>query len=59
MQSYAQAIIGIAHIFAERLACPDLMNRLVGTEESNPYCRMPKPFSTLSSRRSSANGLRM
>jgi tetratricopeptide (TPR) repeat protein len=42
MQSYAQAIIALAQVFAVRLACPDLLDRLIGTEESNPLLKWQK-----------------
>jgi tetratricopeptide (TPR) repeat protein len=36
MQRYAHALVTVAQHFAERLGKPDLLNLLVGSEESNP-----------------------
>jgi tetratricopeptide (TPR) repeat protein len=42
MQRYVHALVTVAHVFAERLGCPDLLNRLMGSEDSNPLLRWQK-----------------
>src|SRR5262249_40631548 len=39
---YAQGLIEVAKLFAERLATPALLQRLVGNEESNPLTNWQK-----------------
>jgi tetratricopeptide (TPR) repeat protein len=39
MQGYVHGLVSVAQVFAERLGCPDLLNRLMGTPDSNPLLR--------------------
>lgn len=39
MQGYVHALVSIAQVFAQRLGCPDLFERLTGPPGSNPLVR--------------------
>jgi tetratricopeptide (TPR) repeat protein len=38
-QRYFEGLIAVAQVFAQRLGTPDLLQHLIGTEESNPLLR--------------------
>src|SRR5262249_29993387 len=38
-QRYVGGMVAVAETFAQRLGCPELLRRLVGTEQNNPLLR--------------------
>jgi len=39
MQGYVAGMVAVAETFAQRLGCPELLQRLVGSEQNNPLLR--------------------